>query len=148
MALLTDILVCADNARFGLPELKLGLIPGIGGTQRLTKIVGKINAMKYILTSEFIPAKRAYELGIVSDVFAKEELHDKTLDIARQISEKPLSALQAAKDAIKKADELPLTEGVKYERRIFYPLFDTYGATEGISAFIEKRAANFEDRKL
>lgn len=71
MALLTDILVCADNARFGLPELKLGLIPGIGGTQRLTKIVGKINAMKYILTSEFIPAKRAYELGIVSDVFAK-----------------------------------------------------------------------------
>lgn len=71
MALLSDIIVCADNARFGLPELKLGLIPGIGGTQRLTRIAGKINAMRYILTSDLIPAQRAYELGLVSDVFPK-----------------------------------------------------------------------------
>lgn len=79
MALLTDIVVCADNARFGLPELKLGLIPGIGGTQRLARIAGKMNAMRYILTSEFIPAQRAYELGIVSDIYPKAELHAKTL---------------------------------------------------------------------
>lgn len=86
-------------------------------------------------------------MGIVSDVFPKEELHAKTLDLARQISEKPLSALRAAKDAIKQADEQPLESGVKYERKIFYPLFDTHGAIEGISAFIEKRAANFDDKK-
>lgn len=148
MALLTDILVCSDNARFGLPELKLGLIPGIGGTQRLTRIVGKINAMKYILTSDFIPAQRAYEMGIVSDVYPKEELHLKTLELARVISEKPLTALKTAKDVIKQAEELPLEEGVKYERKVFYPLFDTPGAKEGISAFIGKRAANFEDENL
>jgi enoyl-CoA hydratase/carnithine racemase len=86
LALLTDILVCSEDARFGLPELKLGLIPGLGGTQRFPRIVGKSNAMKYILTSDVISAQRAYELGVVSDVFKKEELHQKTLQLATQIS--------------------------------------------------------------
>jgi enoyl-CoA hydratase/carnithine racemase len=143
LALLTDVLVCSEEARFGLPELKLGLIPGIGGTQRFPRAVGKANAMRYILTSDLLPAQRAYEMGIVSDIFKKEELHQKTLHLATQISEKPLKALIAAKSAIKQSAELSLSQGVRYERTIFYPLYDSKGTKEGIAAFVEKRAPKF-----
>lgn len=101
--------------------------------------------MRYILTSDMVPAQRAYELGIVSDVFKKEELHQKTLGLAAQIAEKPLKALIAAKSAIKQSSELSLSQGVRYERTIFYPLYDTKGTKEGIKAFVEKRAPKFED---
>ena len=97
MALLADVVFCSEEARFGLPELKLGLIPGIGGTQRLARIAGKINANRYVFTSEFINSKRAYELGVVSEVFPTADLHTKVIDIAKEVTNKPLTALLAAK---------------------------------------------------
>ena len=93
----------------------------------MAKIAGKYNAMRYVLTGDFIPAQKALEMGIVSDVFKKEELHTKTLELATQISEKPLKTLIAAKQAIKQSQELSLSQGVRFERTVFYPLYDTAG---------------------
>lgn len=139
MALMGDIVVCSEDAVFGLPELRIGLIPGLGGTQRLARIAGKVNAMRYILTSDSITAQRAYELGMVSDIFPREQLHLKTLDMARVISEKSMRSLVNAKKLIKEADELSLEDGVRLERKHFYPLFNSEATKEGIKAFLEKR---------
>ena len=102
----------------------------------MAKIAGKVNAMRYVLTSEFIPAQRAYELGLVSQVFKTDELHAKVLEIATEITQKPLTALIAAKKVIKESENLSMTNGVALEREVFYPLFGTPGVKEGVSAFI------------
>lgn len=112
---------------------------------RLAKIAGKVNAMRYVLTSEFIPAQRAYELGLVSQVFKTEELHSKVLEIAGEITQKPLTALIAAKRAIKESENLSMKDGVALEREVFYPLFGTPGVQEGVGAFVEKRKPNMLD---
>lgn len=104
-----------------------------------------MNANRYVFTSEFIPAKRAYELGIVSEVYPFDDLHKKVIEIAKEITNKPLPALLAAKQAIKENENLSQEEGVALERRIFYPLFDTKGVVEGVGAFVEKRKPNHYD---
>lgn len=104
-----------------------------------------MNANRYVFTSEFIAAKRAYELGIVSEVFPFADLHAKVIEIAKEITNKPLPALLAAKQAIKENENLSQREGVELERRIFYPLYDTKGMHEGVNAFVEKRKPNHYD---
>ena len=143
LALMSDIIVCRDDAQFGLPEIKLGLIPGLGGTQKLSKIAGKVIATKYILTGEFFNAESALKMGLVSDIFKKETFKEDVLKLAKKISDKAMTTLITAKKAIKKSEELGVTEGMKYERSVFIPLFNTQACKEGVSAFREKRKADF-----
>ena len=104
-----------------------------------------MNAHRYVFTSEFIPAKRAYEMGVVSEVFPTADLHTKVIDIAKEITQKPITALTAAKRAIKENENLPMKEGIALERSLFFPLYDTKGMQEGVSAFVEKRKPNMKD---
>jgi enoyl-CoA hydratase/carnithine racemase len=104
-----------------------------------------VNANRYVFTSEFINSKRAYEMGLVSEVFPTADLHTKVISIAKEITNKPLPALLAAKQAIKENENLTMSEGVALERKIFYPLFDTKGMEEGVKAFVEKRPPNHRD---
>ena len=112
---------------------------------RMAKLAGRVNTMHYVLTSDFIHAPKAKELGLVSEVFKKEELHDKVIGIANEITNKPITAILAAKEAIKQTENLSTIDGVALERKLFYPLYDTQGVKEGISAFVEKRKPNMKD---
>ncbi|CAD8063523.1 unnamed protein product [Paramecium sonneborni] len=145
LALNGDIIVATEECKLGLPELKLGFIPGLGGTQRLTKLIGKTNAMKYILTSDNISAQEAYQRGIVNSVVKKELLREECINIAKRISEKSLYTLIAAKAAIKNAEEMPISQANKVERQIFNSLLNTKAAKEGVKAFVEKRKPNFKN---
>lgn len=111
----------------------------------MARIAGRVNANRYVFTSEFIPAKRAYELGIVSEVFPNDDLHNKVIEIAKEITNKPLPALLAAKQAIKENENLSQADGVALERKLFYPLYDTAGMKEGVDAFVSKRKPNHYD---
>lgn len=104
-----------------------------------------MNANRYIFTSEFIPAKRAYELGIVSEIFPTADLHTKVIDLAKEITNRPITALIAAKEAIKQNENKSMAEGIAEERRLFYPLYDTKGMEEGVKAFVEKRKPDLRD---
>ena len=143
VALKCDILVAANNARFGLPELRLGLIPGIGGTQRLTRLVGRSLASKLIYTSEFLGAKDALSAGLVSDLFEPEELLNKAKEIAVKVAEKSLTALKVAKECIKASENMTMTDGNQFERDVFTTLLDQDCKKEGVDAFIKKRKADF-----
>ncbi|CAD8057513.1 unnamed protein product [Paramecium sonneborni] len=145
LALNGDIIIASEDAKFGLPELKLGVIPGIGGTQRLTQLVGKTTAMKYILTSDLITSQEALNRGIVTNVVKKEHLRDECIKIAKRISEKSLYTLIVAKTAIKNAEELPVSQANKVERQLFNSLLNTQAAKEGVQAFIQKRPPNFKN---
>lgn len=140
-----DIILASEDAKFAFPEIKLGLIPGIGGTQRFTKIVGRSIASRYILTGDFFNARQAKEWGVVSEVFKVEELKQRALEIAKKVADMSMYTAIAAKDAVKQADELGITEGLKFERRIFMSLFNMKGVKEGVDAFIKKRKANFDN---
>ncbi len=141
-----DIVIAADNAKFGQPEIKLGIIPGIGGTQRLTHAVGKTKAMDLILTGRMMDAAEAERCGLVARVVPLASLLDEALKIAATIAAMSLPSVLAAKEAVNRAFETSLAEGIRFERRVFHALFATRDQKEGMNAFVEKRAAKFENK--
>jgi len=143
LAMQCDLVIAADNAKFGQPEIKLGVIPGIGGTQRLTRAVGKAKAMDLILTGRMMDAAEAERCGLVARVVPLASLMDETTKVAETIAAMSLPALMAAKECVNRAFEGSLAEGIRFERRVFHSLFATEDQKEGMAAFIEKRPANF-----
>ncbi len=143
LAMMCDFIIAADNAKFGQPEIKLGIIPGAGGTQRLPRAVGKSKAMDLALTGRMMDATEAERAGLVSRVVPLEKLMDETLGAALTIAGFSQVAVMAAKEAVNKAFEGTLADGVMFERRLFHALFATADQKEGMAAFVEKRAPNF-----
>ncbi len=146
LALECDIIIAADNAKFGQPEIKLGIIPGIGGTQRLPRAVGKAKAMDLILTGRMMDAQEAERCGLVSRVVPAQSLLDEALKVAETIAAMSLPSVLAAKEAVNRAYETSLAEGVRFERRVFHSLFATADQKEGMAAFIGKRPAKFTNK--
>jgi enoyl-CoA hydratase len=146
LAMMCDVLIAADTAKFGQPEIKLGVLPGMGGSQRLTRAVGKAKAMDMILTGRTIDAAEADRIGLVSRVVPADELLDQANAVAMTISQMSRSASRMAKEAVNRAFESSLTEGLLYERRLFHSAFATDDQAEGMAAFTEKRAAHFTHR--
>jgi len=144
LAMMCDFLIAADSAKFGQPEIKVGVTPGAGGTQRLPRTIGKSKAMDMLLTSRMIDAAEAERTGLVSRIFPADQLMDEALKVAATIAEMPVSVAMAIKDSVNRAFETTLTEGVRYERRFFHASFGTPAQKEGMSAFLAKRKANFE----
>lgn len=146
LALMCDIVIAADTARFGQPEIKIGIMPGAGGTQRLPRAVGKAKAMDLILTGRNMDAQEAERAGLVSRVVAADKLLDEAVAAANAICEYSLPAVMLAKEAINRAYESPLAEGVLFERRMFHSLFATEDQKEGMRAFVEKRKPAFKHK--
>ncbi|KAK9237874.1 ClpP/crotonase-like domain-containing protein [Lipomyces kononenkoae] len=146
LAMMADIIYAGEKAVFGQPEIKLGIIPGAGGTQRLTRLIGKSRAMELILTGKTFGAKEALEWGFVSAVFAPEKLVDEAVKTASVIAGHGRLAVQAAKDAVNYGLQVGLDQGLLYERRLFHSLFATEDQKEGMTAFIEKRSAKFKGK--
>jgi enoyl-CoA hydratase len=146
LAMHCDIIIAADNAKFGQPEIKLGVIPGIGGTQRLTRAVGKAKAMDMILTGRNMDAAEAERSGLVARVVPAASLMDEAMKVADTIANMSLPSVLAGKEAINRAFESPLAEGVVFERRIFHALFATEDQKEGMKAFVEKRKPVWKNR--
>jgi enoyl-CoA hydratase len=146
LAMMCDLIVAGDNARFGQPEIKLGIIPGAGGTQRWPRTVGKYLAMETVLLGEPISARRAYRAGLVNRVVPAEVTVDVALDVASRLAAGPPMALRLAKDSVSRALETPLAEGLAAERKNFYFLFGTDDQKEGMHAFLEKRRPQFKGR--
>ncbi|HET7419848.1 MAG TPA: enoyl-CoA hydratase-related protein [Candidatus Dormibacteraeota bacterium] len=146
VALMCDLIVAGDGARFGQPEINLGIIPGAGGTQRWPRTAGKYAAMEVMLTGAPVTAQRAYELGIVNRVVPAEATISVAQQLAREIAEKPPLAVRMAKEAVLKALEAPLAEGLAFERKSFYFLFASEDQKEGMHAFLEKRKGVFKGR--
>ena len=146
LALSCDIRIASDKASFGQPEINLGIIPGGGGTQRLTRLVGEGKAMEMILTGEIIDAKTAFNIGLVNHVFPAEQLREKTMEIATRIADKSPIALQLAKEAVKLASRSNLDEGLRREVDLFALCFSTEDKDEGVSAFLEKRKPSFKGK--
>jgi enoyl-CoA hydratase len=146
LAMMCDFIIASDTAKFGQPEINLGVIAGIGGTQRLTRFVGKSKSMDMHLTGRFMDAAEAEKSGLVSRVVPAKKLMDEARNTAIKITEKSLLATMGAKDAVNRAYETTLAEGINYERRLFQSLFATDDQKEGMGAFVEKREAQFRDR--
>ena len=146
LALMCDFIYCADNAKFGLPEVTLGVLPGIGGTQRLTLAIGKAKAMEMCLTARQMGAQEAEQSGLVARVFSQDELLEQTLDAAEKIAQKSLTAVMMIKESINRTFEVSLAEGLRFERRIFHAIFAGVDQKEGMQAFVEKRPAQFNQR--
>jgi enoyl-CoA hydratase len=146
LAMQCDIIIAAENAKFGQPEIKLGVIPGIGGTQRLTRAIGKAKSMEMTLTGRMMDAVEAERAGLVARVVPLASLMDETMKTAATIASMPLQALMLAKEAVNRAFETTLAEGVLFERRVFHSLFATLDQKEGMAAFVEKRPAKFENK--
>ena len=146
LAMACDMVVAADDAVFGQPEIKLGVMPGAGGTQRLTRALGKARAMELILTGRSFTAREAYERGLVSELVAREETVPAALALAAEIAALPPLAVRAAKEAVNRAYDLFLESGLEFERRNFFMLFASQDQKEGMSAFIEKRAPTWKGR--
>ncbi len=146
LAMMCDLLIAADTAKFGQPEIKLGVLPGMGGSQRLTRAIGKAKAMDLILTGRTIDAAEAERSGLVSRVVPADDLLTEANAVATTIAQMSRSAARMAKEAVNRAFESTLTEGLLYERRLFHSAFATDDQTEGMAAFIEKRAPNFTHR--
>jgi enoyl-CoA hydratase len=141
-----DLVIASENAQFGQPEINLGIMPGAGGTQRLTRAVGKAIAMDVILSGRFLSAQEALQAGLVSRVVAPEAWREETLQVARTIAKKSPVALRLAKECVNKADETTLASGIDFERRAFYLLFASEDQREGMQAFIDKRTPEFVGR--
>jgi enoyl-CoA hydratase len=139
LAMQCDLIIAADTAKFGQPEIKLGVIPGIGGTQRLTRAVGKAKAMDLVLTGRMMDAAEAERSGLVARVVPAAELMNEAMKVAETIAGMSLPSVMAAKEAVNVAFESSLAEGVRFERRIFHSLFATNDQKEGMKAFVEKR---------
>jgi enoyl-CoA hydratase len=146
LAMQCDFIIAADNAKFGQPEIKLGVIPGIGGTQRLTLAVGKAKAMDLCLTGRMMDAAEAERAGLVARVVPLASLMEETMKAAETIASMSLPALMVAKEAMNRAFETTLAEGVRFERRVFHSLFATEDQKEGMAAFVEKRPPKFHDK--
>ena len=146
LAMMCDFIICAENAKFGQPEINLGVIAGIGGTQRLTRFVGKSKAMDMNLTGRFMDADEAERSGLVSRVVPVKRLMEVALEVAAKIAEKSQLSTVAAKDAVNRSYETTLSEGLLFERRVFHSMFATEDQKEGMSAFIEKREPHFRDK--
>lgn len=146
LAMMCDLLIAADTAKFGQPEIKLGVLPGMGGSQRLTRAIGKAKAMDLILTGRTIDAAEAERSGLVSRVVPADDLLAEAGKVAATIAGMSLSAARMAKEAVNRAFESALAEGLLYERRLFHSAFATEDQTEGMAAFTEKRAPNFTHR--
>ena len=145
LAMMCDFIIAADNAKFGQPEINLGVIPGAGGTQRLTKAVGKAKAMDLILTGRMMNAEEAERSGLVARVVPLADLLTETLKAAEQIAAKSLPSVLMAKESVERAFEVTLQEGLRFERRVFSSLFATLDQKEGMSAFAEKRKPDFKN---
>jgi len=146
LAMMCDIMVCADNAKFGQPEIRLGVMPGAGGTQRLARFIGKSKAMDMILTGRMMDAAEAERSGLVSRVFPLADLKKEALAMAKTIAGFSRPSVLAAKEAVNRAYETSLAEGVKFERRTFHALFATEDQKEGMAAFAEKRPPKFKHK--
>ena len=146
LAMALDLIVAAESARFGQPEINLGVIPGAGGTQRLTRAVGKSVAMEMILTGEPIDAREAHRLGLVARIVPNELLVEDALALAAKIATKPPLALRLAKEAVNAAYQMSLSDALAHERRLFYLLFASDDQKEGMAAFLEKRDPDFKGR--
>src|SRR5690242_20755631 len=146
LAMQCDVIIAADNAKFGQPEIKLGVIPGIGGTQRLTHAVGKAKAMDLILTGRTMDAAEAERCGLVARVVPVADLMEEACKAAEAIAEMSMPAVMLAKECVNRAFETGLTEGIRFERRLFHSLFSTEDQKEGMAAFVEKRAPDFKNR--
>lgn len=146
LAMACDFIICSDTAKFGQPEINLGVIAGIGGTQRLTRLVGKSKAMDMHLTGRFMDAAEAERSGLVSRVVPAAKLIPEVLAVAKKITEKSQLAVKAAKETVNRSYETTLTEGLLFERRVFQSLFATEDQKEGMNAFLEKREPQFRDR--
>jgi enoyl-CoA hydratase len=146
LALACDIRVAARSARFGQPEVRLGLIPGGGGTQRLPRLIGAGRALRLILTGDLVDAEEAYRIGLVDMLADDGELHARTLELARSMAAHSPVALRLAKDAVAAALETPLPAGLALERELFITAFASDDRREGVSAFLEKRSPKFTGR--
>jgi enoyl-CoA hydratase len=146
LAMSCDMILAADTAKFGQPEIKLGIMPGAGGTQRLTRAVGKSKAMELCLTGRMMDAGEAERAGLVARVVPAADLMAEALKTAETIASMSLTAVMMTKDCINRAFETTLAEGVRYERRVFHAMFATHDQEEGMAAFTEKRKAKFEHR--
>ncbi len=146
LAMMCDFIIAADNAKFGQPEITLGVIPGMGGSQRLTRFVGKSKAMDMCLTGRMMDAAEAERSGLVSRVVPLDELLEEAFKAADKIADLSLPSVIMAKEAVNRAYETTLTEGLRFERRIFHSLFATDDQKEGMTAFTEKRSPSFQNR--
>lgn len=146
LAMMCDMIIASETAQFGQPEINIGVIPGAGGTQRLTRVFGKYRAMEIILSGRPFSAKEACELGLVNRVVPVEVLMDEAHALAAEIAKKSPLAVRLAKEAVLKTYEMTLNEGLQFERKSFYMLFDSKDQKEGMKAFLEKRPANFTGR--
>ncbi|MBE1237102.1 enoyl-CoA hydratase [Phaeovibrio sulfidiphilus] len=146
IAMMCDFIIAADNARFGQPEINLGVLPGIGGSQRLARFVGKSKAMDMCLTGRMMDAQEAVQCGLVSRVVPLDNLREEVLKIANSIAAKSRITTMMVKEAVNVAFETTLAEGVRFERRLFHAAFATADQKEGMNAFIEKRQPSFSDR--
>ena len=146
LAMMCDFIIAADNARFGQPEITLGVMPGMGGSQRLTRFVGKSKAMDMCLTGRMMDAEEAERSGLVSRVVPLGELLEETLKAATKIADFSLPAVMMTKEAVNRSYETTLAEGLRFERRLFHSMFALDDQKEGMAAFVEKRSANFKNR--
>ncbi|MEU1997785.1 enoyl-CoA hydratase [Nocardia gamkensis] len=146
LAMICDVLLAADTAKFGQPEIKLGVIPGIGGSQRLTRAIGKAKAMDLVLTGRNMDAEEAERAGLVSRIVPAAELLDTAAEVAETIASMSLPVAMIAKEAVNRSFETTLAEGLRFERRVFHSLFAIEDQKEGMSAFVEKRPAKFTNR--
>ena len=146
LAMMCDIIIAADTAKFGQPEITLGIMPGMGGTQRLPRLVGKAKAMDMILTGRMMDAAEAERSGLVSRVVAAGDLMEEAMRAAGKIAGMSLPAAMMAKEAVNRSFETSLAEGVRFERRLFHAMFATEDQKEGMAAFVEKREAQFRNR--
>ena len=146
LAMSCDMIVASESAKFGQPEINLGVIPGAGGTQRLTKAIGKARAMEMILTGRMFSASEMYDAGLVTKVVDTEVYLDEALELAREICTKPTVAIQLAKESVLKSFDLTIESGLEHERKNFYLLFATEDKSEGMKAFVEKRKAEWKGK--
>ena len=146
LALCCDLLIAARDTEFSFPEVGLGVMPGAGGTQRLTKLVGRTKALEWLWTGERISAEVAIRHGVINKIVASELLMEETMKMAQQLAKQPPLSLRLIKDSVNKAVDSPLSEGMQYERKNFYLLFATQDQKEGMNAFIEKRKPEYKGK--
>jgi enoyl-CoA hydratase len=146
LAMMCDFILAADNAKFGQPEINLGVLPGMGGTQRLTRAVGKAKAMELCLTGRLMGAEEAERAGLVARIVPQADLVEEALKVAATIASKSIPVSMMVKESVNRACEVTHTEGVRFERRVFHAAFATEDQKEGMAAFIAKREAQFNDR--
>jgi enoyl-CoA hydratase len=146
LAMMCDIIYCSESAKFGQPEIKLGIMPGMGGSQRLTKLVGKVKAMDMVLTGRMMDAAEALQANLVARVFPDASLMEDTMNAAQTIAGYGKASVVLARESVERALETPLQEGLLFERRVFNSLFATEDQSEGMAAFAEKRAPEFKGR--